>query len=505
MTILRITDRIANVYWSRPGFVVATTSIAGLALALAASGCGHRADPAGQPPGKSLTVPTCRIALTRFPDVVTVDGVVAPQYQAAIATRIQGRVDAVLVQEGDRVTRGQSLIELDSADLDAAVSEAAADLSAARSRLASAQAALAMEEADSPQRVRDAAARVAEADSALQAAQAERDRVFAGPRQQEREEAAQTVAQADSSLILARSTLERITRLYSVQAVSEQDFDQAKSACDTAEAQYQSALLQQSQSSEGSRSEDKRAASDAVDQARAELASARAGLAQARTGTLTVNLKRGDVAGAQSAVLQAQTALDMARANRSYATIAAPFDGIITQRLIDPGAMAGPGVPLLTIQGGALRLQANVPESALNAVRVGDKVGVSLVSAVGSWTQGTVVALSRQGDGTSHTFVAKIDLPEAAGARSGMYGSTEIRVRDESYLSAPSTAIVDRDGLTYVYVVGQDGIAHLRYVTIGTAQSGQTPLLSGCNRGDEIVASQADSVGDGDKIGGGDH
>ncbi|MGO8671041.1 MAG: efflux RND transporter periplasmic adaptor subunit [Capsulimonadaceae bacterium] len=476
-----------------------------LALALSltvvlTAGCRTASPPAAPSPAVGSWVRTAPVAMVDFPRTLDVTGSIAPEYQAEIATRTLGRVDAVLVKEGDFVRRGQPILTLDARDLDAAVAEAQANVSAARTQVRGAQAALSMELAASPARVSEASAKVAEATAALQSAQAGRDLVMAGPRRQERLRSAQAVAQAAASLVLAQNTFDRMKRLYDQQAISGQDFDQAKSACDIARAQYQSALLGQSQVDEGSRSEEKRTADDAVEQAQASVLQARADLEQAEADTIAVDMKRSDVDRADSGLEQARAALALALANRSYATITAPFDGVIAARMVDPGAMSGPGVPLLKIEGGALRLEANVPESSLAVARIGSAVPV-IVDAIGIQPiLGTIVSVARQGDSDSHTFLIKIELPEGLPARSGMYGKAELSLGSNRFPAVPNSAVVARDGLTYLYAVDNDGVARLRFVTTGSERGGIVPILSGAHPGDMVVIAGTGSVRDGEHV-----
>jgi RND family efflux transporter MFP subunit len=440
------------------------------------------------------------VVMSVFPRVLQITGSVAPEYQADIETRTPGRVERVLVKEGDFVRYGQPVLELDARDLDAAILEASANVSATETQIGNAKAALAMEQASSPARVRKVEAQLSEANAALRSVRAQRDLVQAGPRSQERQRAVQAVVQAESSLVLARNTFDRMKQLYDREAVSGQDFDQAKSAYDTAQAQYQSALLAQSQTDEGSRSEEKRVANNAVGQAEAAVTQAQAGLQEAKAGTLAINLRRADVARAESSIDQARAALAIAIANRSYSTITAPFDGVIAARMADPGVMAGPGVALLKIQGGALRLEANVPESALGATRVGRSVPITIDALGDQAVYGKIETVARRGDTASHTFLVKIQLTPGSGARAGMYGRADLSLGEDRFAAVPISAVVARDGLAYVYIVGDDHIARLRFVTTGSASQGLVPLLSGAQPGDRVVVSGTERMHDGVRV-----
>jgi multidrug resistance efflux pump len=307
-----------------------------------------------------------------------VTGNVRPELEATISTKVMGRITSITVREGEPVRQGQPLIYLDARDLDAAITQASANLRVAGTVYENARVAAEMERSMSRARIAEAEARVEQSEAALKSAQAHLDLVMTGPRKQEKQQASLAVTQAQANLALAESNLRRYQNLVSEGAVSRQQFETAQTQYAVAKAQYETAVQAQSITEEGSRAEEIRGAQEAVRQAEANLQQARAGLRQARASAMQVTVRSQEVKGAQAQIGQAKASLMIARVNRDYATIHAPFDGIVTRRVADPGAMAGPGAPLLMVQGGALRLEAVVPESALRAVRKGDTIPITL-------------------------------------------------------------------------------------------------------------------------------
>jgi len=268
---------------------------------------------------------------------------------------VTGRIAAVMVRQGDFVRAGnRSFVwtpvtwrRLSRRPEQACVPQ----ISDTIQRRVAAQ----MESATSDARINAARAQVTQNEAALKAAQAKLDLAQAGPRKQERTQASLAVGQAKANLALAETTLHRYESLVNQGAISRQQYDQVKNQYDVANAQYETAQQTQSMTDEGSRTEDIRAAQEGVRQAEAAISQARAGLRQAQAGALQTNVRRQEIRGAQAQIGQSQAALQIARITRDYATVAAPFDGIVTARLMDPGAMASPGVPLLKVQGGQTR------------------------------------------------------------------------------------------------------------------------------------------------------
>lgn len=467
-----------------------------LATALILAGCGSNkpeAKPsASEPP---VSVRTATAVLEDTPEVIEVTGSVHPELEATLSAKVLARVERVWVREGDRVTSGQALAGLDSKDLEAEVAQSRANLAGAEAGYSAAQVGVRMDSALTAAQVGQAEAKVAQAEAALRTAIARRDLVEAGPRSQERAAAALATQRAKLALTQARADYLRFDTLFKQDAVSKQQYELAKTAYETAQTQYESALQAQSATEEGSRPEEKRAAHEAVSQAQADLGQARAALKQAQAGAIQVQMREQEARGAKTRISQSKAALNQASVMRDYATLRAPFSGVVALRLADPGDLAAPGVPLLAVHGGATQLWVTVPESALPSLAVGTQVRPSL-DALGELS-GRVREIAPQGDPSSHTFTVKIDTI-GKGARPGMFGRLRVRTAQSKQVMVPKAAVWERDGLHFVSVVS-GGTARARVVTIGSPTKAGTPVLSGLDSG-EIVVIEPKGVRDGAKV-----
>ena len=206
-----------------------------------------------------------------LPQWLTVTGTVRPEFEAALSTKVSGRVNRVLAREGDVVRRGQPLIQLDARDYDAAIRQSAANLRAVDINRGTAEVTAKMESSLSAARIADANAKIAQSEAALSAANAKLELVQAGPRKQERAQATLAVLQAKSQLALAESNLRRMEGLVNEGAISRQQYDAAKTAGEVAQVQYQTANEAQNMTEEGSRKEEIRVAEQAVHEAQADL------------------------------------------------------------------------------------------------------------------------------------------------------------------------------------------------------------------------------------------
>lgn len=207
--------------------------------------------------------------------------------------------------------------------------------------------------------------------------------------------------------------------------------------------------------------------------------------------------QRSQAAAAQLAVMQAQVNAASAQATTAhtmlgYARVRAPFAGVVTARMADPGALASPGVPLLQVDSaGPLQLQAPVDETQIGSVRKGMKIGVAIDGAP-ALTSGTVAEIVPAADPASHSFLVKIDLPASSGLRAGMYGTAMVATGQKQAILAPRSAVVVRGSLNCVYALDANGIAQLRAVTLGSAHGDMVEVLSGISPQEKLVDQPGD-------------
>ncbi len=208
--------------------------------------------------------------------------------------------------------------------------------------------------------------------------------------------------------------------------------------------------------------------------------------------------QRSQAAALQLQALQAQSAearaaVDGARAQLEYTVLRAPFSGVITARMADPGTLATPGVPLLQVdRDGPLQLYTTVDESLIGAVHLGMKVPANIEGIDAAGLSGTVAEIVPAADPASHSFLVKLDLPEVKYLRAGMYAKAGFPGAAKQMILAPQSALAMRGSLTCVYALDQAGVAQLRYVTVGTRYGDQAEILSGVAAGETLVNEPGD-------------
>jgi RND family efflux transporter MFP subunit len=239
--------------------------------------------------------------------------------------------------------------------------------------------------------------------------------------------AEQDVSAADSDLGLAQTTLKRYQQLYERKSVSPQEFDEVK-------ARYQSAEARR-------------------DVARAGQAQANAALAQARTSL-------------------------------GYTRVRAPFAGVVTEKKADRGTLASPGMPIFTIEDTrSYRLEAQVDESDIRLVHVG-QVAPAMIDSLGdTQLSGKIVQIVPAADPASRSFLVKVELPADTRLRSGLFGRAHFDRGERIALLIPRTSVVERGQLQGVYVLDANQIAGLRYVSLGKSAGEKVEVLSGLQDG----------------------
>lgn len=208
--------------------------------------------------------------------------------------------------------------------------------------------------------------------------------------------------------------------------------------------------------------------------------------------------RRAQAADAQlesvrSQLVAAQAAASEARTVAGYTAVTAPFSGTITARHVDPGVLATPGMPLLEVdKAGPLQLHVTVDESLLPTIKVGATIPVMLPALSASPIEGRVADIVPAAEPATHGFLIKVALPAVTGLHSGMYGTAAIATGTRSALLLPAAAIVAHGSLHSVWVVDENQIATLRYVTLGAPHGVSVEALSGIGAGETVVLSPAD-------------
>jgi multidrug efflux pump subunit AcrA (membrane-fusion protein) len=200
-------------------------------------------------------------------------------------------------------------------------------------------------------------------------------------------------------------------------------------------------------------------------------------------------------------IKQAESDHRYAEALRSYAELRAPFDGVITQKHADPGSLAVPGVPVLTVdETSRYRLEVPLEESRVSAIKPSQKLEVRVPAAGDEPISGVVREIEASADPASRTYLVKVELPVRSLLRSGMYGEVLLAGESSDAVWVESRSIVRQGQIEGVYVVENGNVARLRLIKAGGVSGNQVEVLSGIRSEESYVLSPVSELKDGIRV-----
>jgi RND family efflux transporter MFP subunit len=268
------------------------------------------------------------------------------------------------------------------------------------------------------------------------------------------EQAVANLEQGKSDLELARVTADRWNKLVAAGVVSQQDNDQ-----------YQAQFR------------------------------ARAASVQALEKAIAVQRSSIGVAEANVARLEQM---------QSYRVVRAPFDGVVTLRNVDAGALVTAGSTLLfrVAQTGALRAYVNIPQTHASSVRQGQPAQLTAANLPGRVFTGTVVRSANALDPSSRTMLVEVHVPNPGNALlPGMFVQVDLSsARTTAPLLIPSDALILRADGAQVAVVRPDHSVHLQKISVARDYGDRLEVSGGLEEGATIIANPGDSAREGAKV-----
>ncbi len=257
-----------------------------------------------------------------------------------------------------------------------------------------------------------------------------------------------------------------------------------------------------------------------LEQARADLATAEANMRLAQSTAeryreliKTDSVSKQDVDNANGSLEAKATAVTSARANvrrleqlHAFGKIVAPFDGVVTVRNTDVGALIDSGSNAKELFHVAavhrLRVFVNVPEVYSRAARTGIKADLTLTEFPGRPFTGTLARTAESIDVASRTLLAEIDVENRKGELlPGSYAEVHLKLpSDTSTFKLPVNAVIFRTEGVRVAVVSAGGIVTLQPVTLGRDYGNSVEVMSGLTGDEHIVLNAPDSIETGQTV-----
>ena len=280
---------------------------------------------------------------------------------------------------------------------------------------------------------------------------------------------------------------------------SEREVDRARHELKRAEADYMVAHLTSTRLEGVMKTRPELIAQQDVDDAQGKDEAAEAQVEAAKAG----------LAAAQEHLLEATANRERVQALLDYTRITAPFDGVVTARYADTGAMLAAGtsseqqaLPLVKLsQNGLLRLDIPVPETDVPNVSLGKKVSVG-VPALNRTFEGTVARFTDKVDSGTRTMMTEVDVANAKlEIVPGMYAYVSFPVIErKNALAVPIQAVSRELDKAVVYRVNSDGRIEILPVSLGIETRNRIEIVSGLSEGERVVVGNTSQLRQGEVV-----
>ncbi len=456
-------------------------------------------------------------------------GNVESPFKVDMSPKTSGKIEFLQVREGDKVTPGEVLVKIDPTEIQGQILQSQAAVAEAQSRLAQAavgegantvsivsqieqqKAGVSSANADLLQTERNYDATVATARSAVVDAKA---KVAAAKAQVDNAKASQQ--REEANLNNAQVKLDRITSLYQQGFVAAQDVDDAKTAyqvevgaVNVAKAQVNaaqqgvaSANAQLSSANSNLTIVSRKGISD-IAASKAKATQAVASLSLARANRSQEPAYKQNLAALQSTVAAARAELNQAQARLADTVLRSPIKGTVTARNEDPGDLATPSQPVLTVQYlDWLYVVSSLPTETSQSIYVGQPVQVTFDAIPNKVFVGKILNVNPAADPQSRQYMIRTKLANPNHAlRPGMFGHLSIvSERVHASVAVPKEAVETTDGKSTVTVIGDDMKADVRPVVLGASNDKTVQILSGVRPGENVVVLSYGSLKPGQAV-----
>ncbi|MFO7666405.1 MAG: efflux RND transporter periplasmic adaptor subunit [Desulfobacterales bacterium] len=204
------------------------------------------------------------------------------------------------------------------------------------------------------------------------------------------------------------------------------------------------------------------------------------------------------VQAANHRIKQAEAALVSAKSFKKDSVITAPYDALVTAKMVEVGDLASPGSPLLGIEGReGYYIELVVPESYVQNAGTGKKVNIIIPAVNDLSLEGVISALVTAADSKTRSFLVKINFKAQDNIHSGMYARVQIPSEEVRMLLIPYSALVYQGQLTGIFVIDDAKKAHYRIIRTGKSFDKSVEILSGLKPGDRYLPDPPPNIADG--------
>jgi multidrug efflux pump subunit AcrA (membrane-fusion protein) len=202
---------------------------------------------------------------------------------------------------------------------------------------------------------------------------------------------------------------------------------------------------------------------------------------------------------ARANVANAESQLNLARRNLSYALVFSPIDGFVSERTADLGEYVSPTQKVATIvRINPLRVRIDIPEQAIPAISVGQSVSVTTSAWPDKNFSGRIARVSPNVTPASRTLTVEAEVENSSGAlKPGQFATVRIlQSRAQPAVLVPARAIRSESGVNRVFVI-KDGHAQERLVQLGQSEGDLVQVKNGISGDEQVATSNIEQLADG--------
>jgi HlyD family secretion protein len=393
-------------------------------------------------------------------------GTIRPFNQVKLSPKYTGLLRTLNVQQGDHVTAGQIVAVMDDSNLIGQLQAAEGAYQAAKANYEKAL------HGSRPQELVDSEAQLRKAKSMVQASTMAVNRSRAD------------LTAMEAQLVRDETNAKRLATLAAQGAISDQDRLNASTQAEVTRAQLERVK------------QELKAAEYNLAQAKSDLESASQKFSMVKEG-----FRKEDVRAAQQSMMQAAGNLKYMQSQLNDTRIRAPFDGVVTQKYADIGAIVTPTTASATNSAtsssilslaGRLELVASVSEADIDNIRPGQEVQITASAYPTKTFRGHVTLVAPEAivtsNVTSFEVHAAIDDDPERKLLSGMNVNAEfIAGKKENVLVIPTVCVASKRGKVGVFVPSKDGAPQFKPIKIGSTSDSQTIVTEGLQEGDKVL------------------
>lgn len=199
---------------------------------------------------------------------------------------------------------------------------------------------------------------------------------------------------------------------------------------------------------------------------------------------------------AQASVNVAQASINNIKVQMENATITSPINGIVTNRNINPGEIASPGTPLLTLADTAtLKLKGTVSQEIVPLIQTGEEINVTVDIYPNKAFKGKIESIGPMAVSTGAYFPIEIGIPNSGDIKPGLSARTSLNLTSPDGIVVPAAAVVQNNGQSYVYVIN-DNQAIKQTVLTGLKNDKDIQVLQGLEAGQKVAVTNVNNLFD---------